>query len=1097
MSSKFFTNESDNSVLKKFEGVFTYMSNLYAFHAVVGYFRSSGYFSIRNHLINLKEVKILVGIDVDHIAAEAQRRGLLFFGDEDKTRDEFIKWMQKDIVEAKYSREVEEGILQFMEDVMDGKIELRAHKSKKLHAKIYIFLPNPFNQHSSGTVITGSSNLTEAGLGKRDHSKNYEFNVELRDYDEVKFAEDEFQKLWKESVTILPANFQAVKDSTHLQKQFTPFELYIKFLIEYFGKNIEYDPEALGDVPIQFRKLSYQVDAVNQGYNMLMDHNGFFLADVVGTGKTVVATMLAKKFIIANGTQNTKILVVYPPAVEKNWKRTFRLFGIDRYAKFITNGSLEKIIDDDINYWAKEEYDLILVDEAHKFRNHRSQAFQFLQIICKAGRQLNGMIPGTQKKVVLISATPLNNRPEDIYYLLQLFQNARRSTLPVSNLQNFFGRIIDEYRLLKKQSEPDMERVRQLYSEIRERVLKPITIRRTRRDLMEIEQYRKDLLTQGIRFPAIAEPIAKTYDLDDKLNELFFRTIFYLTDEHHIKYYRYQAIANLRDDIREREYENPEIISIALAFIMKTMLVKRLESSFKAFKISLSKYKKANQNLIDLFDRGNVFIAPDLDINKLLDEGFTDEEIEAKILEISENNPENKVFKPEDFKEDFYPGLVNDQKLLNELCDDWEKIDYDPKIDVFIDLLKNELFSPKINPTGKLVIFTESKDTGDYLFSQLTNKKNGFTKILNISAENRQRMFDTILENFDANYDKERKNDYDIIISTEVLSEGINLHRSSVVVNYDTPWNATRLMQRVGRVNRIGSIADCIYNYNFRPSTQGDQQIKLYKTSLMKLQGFHTAFGEDAKIYTLDEVIEQFKLFKDGLPEEKDIRLQYLQFIRDYKEKNAKEFKRIKNLPLKARAGRATKKVDDKMIENNTIGFLKSEWKKEIYFIDKKEKVFPLTFEEAAPIFEALENESPLPIPDFHYQHVTACLNRFVEESSMENDGFTVSEPADARTNFVKKFLRDLRPLSEVDGFEDASDALTELLDEGTYVNLTIELDRLRKNKKLKQQAKEKTVIQLAGKYVSRNKPEEEKKNDKPVADLTPEIIISETFYQP
>ncbi|GIV28619.1 MAG: hypothetical protein KatS3mg027_2433 [Bacteroidia bacterium] len=110
-------------------------------------------------------------------------------------------------------------------------------------------------------------------------------------------------------------------------KRLPPFELYIKLLIEYFGKSIDYDPDSVGDLPSNFKKLSYQMDAVNEGFNMLLKHNGFFLADVVGLGKTVIATMVAKKFLLQNGKENTKILVVYPPAVEKNWKKHLQILS--------------------------------------------------------------------------------------------------------------------------------------------------------------------------------------------------------------------------------------------------------------------------------------------------------------------------------------------------------------------------------------------------------------------------------------------------------------------------------------------------------------------------------------------------------------------------------------------------------------------------------------------------------------------------------------------------------------------------------------------------------------------------------------------------
>lgn len=133
----------------------------------------------------------------------------------------------------------------------------------------------------------------------------------------------EFVELWEHSTPILPTDIQAFKQKTHIGQTFTPYELYIKFLIEYFGKNIDYEPDTVGDLPKTSKKLSYQIDAVNQGFQMLMEHNGFFLSDVVGLGKTVIAAM------IANGSLNTKILVVFPPVLEINWKNIFRFFGID------------------------------------------------------------------------------------------------------------------------------------------------------------------------------------------------------------------------------------------------------------------------------------------------------------------------------------------------------------------------------------------------------------------------------------------------------------------------------------------------------------------------------------------------------------------------------------------------------------------------------------------------------------------------------------------------------------------------------------------------------------------------------------------------
>jgi PLD-like domain/Type III restriction enzyme, res subunit len=650
MSTKFFTNSNDRNLFDKFKGIFEQMKDLYAFHAVIGYFRSSGYFALQPYLKNLSSVKILVGINVDSLFAEAQRKGMLYFGDSARTKNEFLKWFIQDIKEAKYSAEVENGVLQFINDLIEGKIEVRASNAQTIHAKFYLFLPEHHSEHSDGWVFMGSSNLTDAGLGIKK-SPNYELNIALKDYDDVQFTKNEFEDLWKQSTPILPADIQTFKQKTHIGQTFTPFELYIKFLIEYFGNNVDYDPDTVGDLPQNFKKLSYQVEAVNQGFQMLLEHNGFFLADVVGLGKTVIAAMIAKRFLIANGSLNTKILVVYPPALEANWVNTFRQFKIDKHTKFITNGRLDKILEEkDRKYWAKEEYDLILVDEAHRYRNHTSQMFSSLQRICKAPRSGEGLIVGEKKKVVLISATPLNNRPQDLYYLLLLFQDARLSTLPETNLQTFFGPIIREYKEILTQEEPDMERIRELYSSIRERVIQPVTVRRTRKNLDNYPSYKQDLAEQGIVFPEIAAPKKKTYLLDAKLNKLFVRTVFYLSEDIH--YYRYQAIRFLTNEKQgECGYTQAELVSRSLAGIMKTLMIKRLESSFHAFRISLKNLQTSTRRMIEMFDNDKILIAPDLRINDMQEKGMSVEEIELIIDALSQTNPRNNIFEGSDFIE--------------------------------------------------------------------------------------------------------------------------------------------------------------------------------------------------------------------------------------------------------------------------------------------------------------------------------------------------------------------------------------------------------------------------------------------------------------
>lgn len=1097
MASHFFTNNSDNTVFDKFKGIFEHMHNLHAFHAVVGYFRSSGYFALQPYLQNLKEIKILVGINVDEMFAETQKKGLLFMGDDERTKDEFLEWFIQDIKEAKYSQEVENGILKFVNDMIEGRIEIRAHKSKTIHAKFYLFLPEIHTEHSDGWVIMGSSNLTDAGLGIKK-APNYELNIALKSYDDVAYTKGQFEELWKEGTAILPADIQSFKQKTHIDQVFTPFELYIKFLIEYFGKNIDYDPDTVGDLPKTFKKLSYQIDAVNEGYQMLLAHNGFFLADVVGLGKTVVAAMIAKRFMIANGSLNTKILVIFPPALEKNWKNTFRQFGIDKHTKFISNGRIDKLLKgDDINYWAKEDYDLVLVDEAHRYRNHTSQMFSQLQRICKSPRNGDGLIPGTNKKVMLISATPLNNRPQDIYYQLLLFQDARRSTLPVSNLQTFFGPIIKKYKEIIAAETVDIEAIRTLYKDIRERLISQITVRRTRRDLASYPKYLDDLKEQGIIFPEIAAPRSKVYALDGRLSKLFYHTIFYLTDTDKIKYYRYQAIRYLNKEKREQYYDQAVLISESLAGIMKTLMVKRLESSFKAFKTSLHNFTKATGRMVEMFERNKVFIAPDKSVNELMEKGFSFDEIEEIILELSIENPRNNIFEAADFDPEFLIGLKKDHALLQELVRDWDKIEQDPKLDAFLVALNNELFNKNINPTGKLVIFTESTDTADYLQEHLERALD--QKILCISSNNRSRMFETLLANFDANFIGERKDDYQIIITTDVLAEGINLHRANVIVNYDTPWNATRLMQRIGRVNRIGSVAEVVYNYNFYPSQQGDEEIKLYNNALVKLQGFHTAFGEDTQIYTHEELVEQFELFKEGLKDDEDKRLIYLRYIREFKDNNPKEFKRIKHFPLKARTARSEQKAKFEGIKGNSVVFLKSPYKMDFYRIDEKNRVSELTFMEAAEWFNAEAAEPAYALPDSHFPQIQEALNTFESDFLTVNvDTAASTDRSDGITKTALKFLRDLKGITHQKEVKLAADNLLKLVTDGTHTPLPNELKKLRQqlDKKMITYGQLDGFILLLAKKYDALAIDEETENRLPKLkfNIQPEIVLSETF---
>ncbi|MCV9388071.1 helicase-related protein [Reichenbachiella ulvae] len=1019
MSTKFFTNEKDNSLLKKFEGAFKHIPNIDMFDAMVGYFRASGYFSIRPFIDKVPKVRILVGINVDTLIEKYQSIGQQYLRDPKDTKDEFIKHIKNDIQEAEYDQKVEDGIFQFLKDLVNGKIEVKAHPDRKLHAKIYILRPNDFNEYTPASVITGSSNLTDAGLGTTE-SSNYEFNVELRDHSDVQFATDEFQRLWEQAIDILPVDLQKIKNETYLNDNFTPYELYIKLLIEYFGKRIDYDPANIDLLlPDNFKRLTYQAEAAIEGYEKLLKYNGFFLADVVGLGKTVIGAIITKKFIYENG-YHTKVLIVFPPALEDNWRRTIRDFHIFNNCYFITTGSLHKILDDKTaDYPNADEYDLIIIDEAHKFRNDTSQMYEKLQTITKTDRRIPGEDGDRRKKVMLLTATPLNNQPADIENQVYLFQDKRNANLPkVKDLQSFFKPLKDRYKDLKREDRLDVKKVKKIFDEIRDKVIEPLVIRRTRTDILNNKEYVKDIKEQGIVFPNINPPNPVYYEFDDELSKLFDLTVTYITslDEKGreapgLDYYRYRAIEFLLPE-HQAKYGDVKSISGRLAAIMKTLLVKRLESSFHAFKMSLYRFQKNTQHMIDMFENDKIYIAPDVDVNKYLDEGKEDE-LEEKINEKAGNN---QAYEASDFHDEFVDNLKKDKAIIDELVSNWDKVTFDPKIERFMIDLKKTFLKKKNNHSGKLVIFSESKETIDYIEEHL--EAAGFNKSLAISADNRKDKERTIRENFDANLDrKEWKKQYNFILTTEVLAEGINLHRSNVIINYDVPWNATRLMQRIGRVNRIGTEASEINIYNFYPTDKSDNHIKLTNNALKKLQAFHTAFGEDSQIYSQLEEIGEAGLYGSQLKEEVSETLLYLQELRDFKMENPQWFNKIKLIPKKARIGRKLENVTNahEKLPEATISYIKSENHPGVFYLTDATNVnHELNFVEAARIFKTLESEEGVKITETHHKQVSSAVDHFKRTFKAETTKKVVKgdlSPAEKRIipklEFYKDFAKD------------------------------------------------------------------------------------------
>ena len=768
-------------------------------------------------------------------------------------------------------------------------------------------------------------------------------------------------KFIKEILQPAPIGKKAVKEIKSAEKPLTPYELYIKLLQMKFGSLVERDAaEALEEyLPENFSRLDYQISAVKQCFSIMRTHGGFMLGDVVGLGKTIVGTMLIRYFLDFPDEGHEKhVLVVTPPAIKSAWQSTIAEFDKGRadriadYVDFVTTGSIDNILEDALDTDSDESdsgdfndelksvnYGFILIDESHKFRNAQTMMYQALDdLIAQIGSNT-----GTYPYIGLLSATPQNNTPDDIKNQIYLFERNRDhcslEKVPGQNLEGFFSSISRQYREARHKADhiiacpeefPDPKyamatvnrEIKAISESIRDHVLSDILVRRTRTDIKKY--YADDMIQQNIKFPTIIGPKGLEYKMDDELARLFVDTMDVIAPKPNILfsetealcYYRYRPIEYFIDPKVVKLYQGGNIdaqrYSRQLAKIMQIGLVKRLESSFAAFKSSLRNLRQYTQNMVDMWEHDTIFVCPDLNVNQELDvRKHRKRDPKAPLLTfeqcaedlrrmIKRLNDEgrnekgrNAEYRRSDFKPEYIDKIRNDLNLIRDLCDRWDDYNEDPKLDKFKDCIREELLDPKKNPSGKLVIFSEAKDTVEALKRTLDNK--GFRgQVLVIDASNRDRLEDTIQANFDANYKGEKKDDYKIIITTEVLAEGINLHRANVILNYDIPWNSTKLMQRIGRVNRIGTAADKVYVYNFFPSAKGNSMIQLVQKAYIKLQSFHVLFGEDSKVFSEEEEVKHYDLNTAVNGEESPFE-KYVFELRQFREKHPQRYDFIKN----------------------------------------------------------------------------------------------------------------------------------------------------------------------------------------------------------
>ncbi len=868
----FITNEPGKSLRERF--AILLRVDTHDFDCLVGYFYISGFYKLYPFLEKVEKIRILVGLQTDRTAYEliqqANEQGKLDFNSHAAAKEQVGKEILGELERSPDTADIETGVHKFVEWIRSGKLEIRAHPASNIHAKVYI-MTFAEGDRDKGRVITGSSNFTQAGL-----QDNLEFNVELKNRSDYEFAIGKFNDLWAVAVDVAQPYADTI---THRSPyaQFTPYELYLKFLYEYFRGELN-RPAELEDieVPPGFKKLKYQEEAVLNACRVLEEYGGVFLSDVVGLGKTYMSALLAQQL-------DGRHLVIAPPQLldrdkRGSWPNVFSDFQV-RQTDFESIGKLEHLLARDTS-----KYTNVFIDESHRFRTETTHSYEALAQICRG------------KRVILVSATPLNNTPRDILSQIKLFQNGKASTIPnLRNLEAFFAGLDKKLKGLDRQNDREhyFQTVQGNAKAARERVLKYLMIRRTR---SEIEKYYgEDMRQQGLKFPEVKDPEPLFYKFSRQENQIFDETTRLLGSE--FKYARYKALLYYEGERTEQELQGQR----NLARFMKILIIKRLESSFHAFRLTLARFIHSYARVIDEFQKGNVYLSRK-HIAKVFEALEADDQEAIERL-IEEDKAER--LSAQDFSANFLPDLKSDLQILRDVQALWVKVERDPKWEAFREVLTTQTKLKK----AKLIIFTESQETALYLAERIAKEVE--PKVIAFSGQASEQELKDVIANFDANAFRPRY-DYRILVTTEVLSEGVNLHRSNIVINYDIPWNPTRLIQRVGRVNRVDTKFDAIHTYNFFPTEESNDIIKLKEAAEAKIHAFIEMLGADARLLTEGEEVKSHDLFAKlnsrktitGEDEDGESELEYLSEIREVRDMQPELFARIKRLPKKARSTR-------------------------------------------------------------------------------------------------------------------------------------------------------------------------------------------------
>jgi len=901
----------------------------------VGYFFLSGLESIEKRLqekepdgsFQIKEVRLLIGNVSNKSTIEELARGYrrlntiskeLERQNYPKSRERQIEVLKalndvRDVISDVEQNDENQRLIQLLHQmIVEQRLKVKVYVKSRLHAKAYIFdFKNPQPQ-SKGIAIVGSSNLSLAGL-----TNNTELNVYVHDNGE---NHDEltrwFDNLWNDAEDFDTALFQEMAESWAIRPT-TPYEIYIKTLYELVKDRIEGtdDREFLWQNEITEALTDFQNKAVKIIIGIIRQYGGAFASDVVGIGKSFIGAAVVKHFSI---TENAKPLIICPKSLEDMWRNYNAEYSLN--AEVLPMSLLRESIseDDEWNLLVSDvkyrDRDFILIDESHHFRHQSPERYKILQDFMQTGN----------KKVLLLTATPRNKSAMDVYNQIKLFHTSDTTIIPINppNLKDYFKKIQDK-------NTPTSE-AKNLFRSL----LQFILVRRTRQHILKwygfdskthlkvdpnkFEDYvsgkKRAYISVGGRahfFPkreidTVRYSIAKTYQgLYGKIRRHLGKAKFDYKKEPvsgELTFARFALWHYVKPEMKkEKPYNELQRAGANLRGLIRILLFKRFESSVYAFRMTIGRLIKIHQAFLLSLENG--VIPAGEEAQKLLAtaELFSEENLLNELKKVTGKYNAN-AFDLERLK----THIRHDLNILNEISRVVSHEEIPPEKDDKLQTL-TKILNDKPLVNGKVLIFSESAETVEYLHNNLNQYENPQIRKVSSGTENKGSLVNRFAPK--ANKYTLKKGDVEIrmLIATDVLSEGLNLHDCDKVINYDLHWNPVKLIQRFGRIDRIGSEFDSVYGFNFLPETELDANLELHKIIRKRIQEIHDTIGEDAQILDPDEQVNteamyaiyekdsaQLALFEEetesmGLNEAEEI-------IRKLKEENPEEYGRISHL---------------------------------------------------------------------------------------------------------------------------------------------------------------------------------------------------------